>query len=85
MHEKKSSRDDMTLVKLCSQVEVHRTPFSLIIQSGSSQNSLQDSSFLFVWNNGKDPLHHDKDIDHPVNRLHFAELPQFLNTISFFQ
>ena len=61
MDEKKSSRDEeMTLVRLCSEV---------------------DSSFLFFGNGGKEPLHHDKDIDRHIESLRFAELAQFLNTL----
>ena len=37
--------------------------------------------FSLVLNGVQMPMHHDRDIDHPVGLLHFAELPQFLNIL----
>ena len=41
------------------------------------------SSFLFFLNGGKKPLHYDRDTDHLFVVLHFAEPPQFLNTVNW--
>ena len=43
---------------------------------------MKDSSFLFlVLKGGKKLLHHDRDNDHTIVVLHFADhLPLFLNT-----
>ena len=63
-------------------VEVHTTHFILNMQSGSLQSFLRDSgSFSLVLNCGKKQMHHNRDIDHLVGLLHFAELPQFLNIL----
>ena len=67
-----------------AQVDVHTTQFLLNMRSGSSQNSLKDWGFLlFALNGGKEPMHHDRDIDHPLDFLHFAEFPQVLNTLNW--
>ena len=70
---------------VCAQIEVHTTHFSLHMQSGSSQGSLEDSIKLSFscWRVTKKPLHHDKDIDHPIVVLRFSELPQFLITLNW--
>ena len=54
--------------------------FRSTMQSGSSQSFLRDSGFSFFG--GKKPMHHDRDIDHPIVVLHFAELPVFLNSLN---
>ena len=28
-------------------------------------------------------MHHDRNTDHPIGLLHFAELPQVLNTLNW--
>ena len=51
------------------------------MQSGSSQSFLRYSGFSFFG--GKKPMHHDRDIDHTIVVLHFADhLPLFLNTLN---
>ena len=51
IREKEGSGDETTLIGVCAHVEVHTTHFSLHMQSGSSQGSLEDSiklSFFFL-------------------------------------
>ena len=54
------------------------------MRSGSSQSSLKGLRLLFfVLNSGEKPMYHDRDIDHPIDVLHFADLPHFLNTLNW--
>ena len=54
------------------------------MQSGSLQSFLRDSgSFSLFLNGGKKEMHHDRNIDHPIGLLHFAELPQFLDILNW--
>ena len=80
---KECGGEETTLIGVCAQI-VHTTQFSLHMQSGISHGALKDSSFLFlVLNGGKKLLHHDRDNDHSIVVLHFADhLPQFLNTLN---
>ena len=57
-----------------AHVEVHTKHFLLNMRSGSSHGSLRDSGFFSLdLNGGKKPMHHDRDIDHPIGFPHFAE------------
>ena len=74
--------EQQTLFGVYAHVEVHTTHFLLNMQSGSLQSYLRDSGFFsLVLNGGKKQMHHDRDIDQPIGLLHFAELPQFLDTL----
>ena len=69
---RKWRRDDFDGVY--THVEVHTKHFLLNMRSGSSQSSLRDSGFFSLdLNGGKKPMHHDRDIDHPIGFPHFAE------------
>ena len=79
---KEGSGDETTLIGVYAQVAFHTTQFSLHMQCGSSQASLEDSIKLsFFLNGGTKPLHHEKDIDRFIVVLRFSEPPQFLNTL----
>ena len=73
-----------TLIGVYAHVEVHTTHFILNMQSGYWQSFLRDSgSFSLVLNGGQKQMHHDRNTDHLVGLLHFAELPQFLDTLNW--
>ena len=76
---KERSGDETTLIGVCAQIEVHATQFSTT-RAIWLFTKLSEGLHFFL-NGVKKRLHHDRDIDHTIVALHFADhLPQFLNT-----
>ena len=82
---KEGSGDDTTLIGVYGQVAVQKKQFLLLMQSGSSQASLEDSIKLSfsLWMMGNSLCITTKTfIDHSIVALRFSELPQFQNTLN---
>ena len=64
-----------------AQLEVHATHILLNMQIWFfTKLSGGLKLFFLVLNGGKETMHDDRDIDHTIVVLRFADLPQFLNT-----